>query len=144
MVLADAESEITRERSRGLSGGSFLLSTLLNRKAARTKKGKEDVEALKDYFLLKSDATFCHYTLHKYELDENVDNTPIKIRQGSRDAKQKYLHNLVAEALKDLLPYFKEAKHNIATIPDFPLQEGRKVDHNSKQKTANNLKGNSW
>ena len=36
MVLADVESQLFREGSRGLPGGSFLLATVLNRKDAKT------------------------------------------------------------------------------------------------------------
>ena len=69
-VLADAESQITREQSRGLPGGSFLLATLLNRQDVNTKKGKDSIEAFKDFYILKSDATFCNCFLNKYGLDE--------------------------------------------------------------------------
>lgn len=97
MVLADAESEITRENSRGLPGGSFLLATILNRKDARMKKGKEAIEAFKDFFELKSDAMFCTFFLQKFKLDENIDNTPNNLK-NSPEKMLRYLHKLVAEA----------------------------------------------
>ena len=56
MVLADCENEMFREPSRGLEGGSYFLSTLLNRKDAHTKKGKDAIDAMEEYFLLKADA----------------------------------------------------------------------------------------
>ena len=72
-VTADAENELFREDSRGLPGGSFLLATILNRKDAKSKRGKDAIEAFKEFFLLKADATFCNYFLHKHNLDDTID-----------------------------------------------------------------------
>ena len=108
-VHADCESQLFREHSRGLDGGSFLLATLLNRKDAKTKKGKENIEALEDFYLLKSDAMFNNFFLHKYQLDVNIDNTPSMFKSKLSTEKAEYLDNLVAEALKELIPFFKDA-----------------------------------
>ena len=136
MVLADAESEITREKSRGLTGGSFLLATILNRKDAKSKKGKEAVDAFKDFFQLKSDATFCQLFLNKYDLDENIDNTPIHIRKLPAEKMLQYLHNLVAECIRDLIPYFKNIATDMKRIRDFPLGEGRRHEMNTSYKSV--------
>ena len=58
MVVADCESELFRDNSRGLEGGAFFVTTLLNRKEARTAKGKNAIDSFKDIFMLKSDARF--------------------------------------------------------------------------------------
>ena len=76
MVLADCESELVRDGSRGLEGGAFFAATLLNRKEAQTSKGKHSMDALKDFYALKSDARFIQYFLHKFDLDPQKDNTP--------------------------------------------------------------------
>ena len=55
MVLADIEHELFRDGSRGLEGGAYFAATLLNREEARTKKGKEAIDAIEEFFLLKSD-----------------------------------------------------------------------------------------
>ena len=125
MVLADVENELFRENSRGLEGGSFFLTTILNRKEVRTKKGKENIEAFSDFYILKSDATFCNLFLHKYNLDDNVDNTPTWLKKGSKEEKVAYLHQLVTEALRDLLPSFAKVKSNVKLINDYPLVNGR-------------------
>ena len=130
MVLADTENQLFRDRSRGLPGGSFLLATILNRKDAKTKKGKDAVEAFREFFLLKADATFANFFLHKYKLNDQVDNTPILLRNASPDRKIHYLHKLVLDALKDLLPYFKDVEISSCQLDDFPLAAGRR---NGKQ-----------
>ena len=124
-MVADAESAITRESSRGLPGGSFLLATILNRKDVRTKKGKEAVDSFKDFFILKSDAMFCTLFLSKYNLDENIDNTPVLLKKATKEQKLIYLHSMVADALKDLIPYFKEVQTDVGLMMDYPLGEGR-------------------
>ena len=125
-VMADSESQLFREKSRGLSGGSFLLATLLNRQDVKTKKGKDAIDSFKDFFLLKADGTFNNYFLHKYKLNLLIDNTPSLLKKASSEKKRNYLHDLVAEALKDLLPYFKNAKVTSDMLMDFPLASGRK------------------
>jgi hypothetical protein len=134
MVIADVENQLFRDRSRGLAGGSFLLATLLNRKDAKSKKGKDAVEAFREFFLLKADATFCSYFLHKFKLNDKIDNTPHLLRSSSSEKKMKYLHQLVAEALKDLLPYFKEAETASCQLDDFPLAAGRRNDSQAEPK----------
>ena len=133
-VTADAENELFREDSRGLPGGSFLLATILNRKDAKSKRGKDTIEAFKEFFLLKADATFCNYFLHKYNLDDTVDNTPPLLRKASPEQKVKYLHKLVSDALKDLLPYFTDAEVESSQLDDFPLAKGRR-----NEETSNNV-----
>ena len=60
MVMADCESELVRDNSRGLDGGAFFQATLLNRKEAKTAKGKNAIDELKEFYLLKSDARFVY------------------------------------------------------------------------------------
>ena len=126
MVLADCENELFRDGSRGLEGGSFFLATLLNRKDARTKKGKDAIDALEEFFLLKADARFCHYFLRKFELNPCVDNTPPGLKNGSPAQKSKYLHELVVSALHDLLAYFRTAQNVDPLLLDFPVEDGRR------------------
>ena len=59
-VLADCENKLFRESSRGLEGGSFYCASVLNRKDAKLKRGKDAIEEMKEYYLLKAEATFCH------------------------------------------------------------------------------------
>jgi hypothetical protein len=131
-VLADCESQLFREKSRGLPGGSFLLATILNRKDAKSKKGKEAVEAFKEFLLLKADATFNNFFMHKFELNHQVDNTPDLLRTSTAENKRNYLHGLVATALRDLIPHFKNAKIADCLLEDFPLKAGR-VDEEQTQ-----------
>ena len=111
-----------------MSGGSFLLATILNRKDAKTKKGKDAITAFKEYFLIKADAFFNNYFLHKHQLDDQVDNTPPLLKNSSAEDKSKYLHDLVATALRDLLPHFKNAKMSDCQLSDFPLAAGRRME----------------
>ena len=127
--MADCESELFRDESRGLEGGAFFLATLLNRKRAKTSKGKNAIDSLKDFYLLKSDARFCQYFLQKFGFDSSKDNTPDLMKTASAEEKIKFLHDLVADCLRDLLPYFKESKTSAETVTklrDHPLQNGRK------------------
>jgi hypothetical protein len=126
MVLADVENELFRDGSRGLEGGSFFLTTLLNRKDARMKRGKDAIDSLEEFFLLKSDARFCHYFLQKFQLNPSVDNTPPLLKKSTPDKKAKYLHELVGKALKDMLPYFKSAEDIDPLLIDFPVENGRR------------------
>ena len=126
MVLADVENELFREKSRGLEGGSFFLATLLNRKDALLKKGKDAVDGLEEYFLLKADARFCHYFLNKFGLDPSIDNTPPLLKKYPSEKKAEYLHNKVAEVLRELLPFFKDAQDVDPELKDFPVQGGRR------------------
>ena len=126
MVVADCENELIRDNSRGLEGGAFFAATILNRKEAKTGKGKDSIDSQKDFFLLKSDARFCQYFLYKYELDPNVDNSPDLLRAACNDKKEAFIHSKVAEALKDLLPYFKNCSCEDPHLKDHPLQEGRR------------------
>ena len=125
MVLADCESEMIREPSRGLEGGSFFLATLLNRREAKVGKGKDSLDAIKDYIHLKSDAQFCQLFIHKLKLDPDIDNTPAEVKQAEKVAKKRFLNELVADVLKDLLPLFKDASLECPNLDDHPLQRGR-------------------
>ena len=127
MVLADCESELFRDNTRGLEGGSFFVATLLNRREAKTQKGKDSIDAIKDFILLKADARFCHFFINKFELNQSLDNTPDHIKTASFDKKELFLNKMVEEALKDLLPYFKDAKFEDPLLIDHPLQDGRRV-----------------
>ena len=80
MVVADCESELFRDNSRGLHGGAFFVATLLNRKEAKTARGKDNIDSLKDLINLKVDARFCHYYIKRNNLDPDVDNTPDDVK----------------------------------------------------------------
>jgi hypothetical protein len=128
MVHADCESELVRDGSRGLEGGSFFAATLLNRKEAQTSKGKHAMDALKDFYAVKSDARFIQYFMHKFDLDPQKDNTPDGMKHASSEKKLEYLHIMVSECLKDLMPFFKKSSlENVSSLlQDHPLQKGRK------------------
>ena len=126
MVVADCESKLFRDESRGLEGGAFFLATLLNRKEAQTSKGKNAMDSLKDFYLLKSDARLCQYFFHKHGLSQTKDNTPDMMKTSCATLKVKYLHDLVSSCLRDLLPYFKEsdaASDTSQQLLDHPLQK---------------------
>ena len=127
MVLADCESELVRDGSRGLEGGAFFAATLLNRKEAQTSKGKHSMDALKDFYALKSDARFIQYFLHKFDLDPQKDNTPDLMKHASSDKKLEYLHSMVSECLRDLLPFFEKStlEETSSLLQDHPLQKGK-------------------
>ena len=134
-MVCDCESELFREKSRGLEGGSFFLATILNRKEAKTAQGKNGIDSLKDFYLLKSDGRFCQYFLSKFDIDPTKDNTPDLMKSARAEEKIKYLHSLVSECLRDLLPFFK-APNLLADSPthlhDHPLQEGRKASRQQR------------
>ena len=96
-MVCDCESELFREKSRGLEGGSFFLATILNRKEAKTAQGKNGIDSLKDFYLLKSDGRFCQYFLSKFDIDPTKDNTPDLMKSARAEEKIKYLHSLVSE-----------------------------------------------
>ena len=126
MVVADCENELIRDKSRGLEGGSFFAATILNRKEAKSGKGKDSIDSLKDFYFLKSDARFCHYFIYKYGLDPAVDNTPDLLKTASNDNKETFIHGKVIDTLKDLLPYFRNCSSADPQLDDHPLQEGRR------------------
>ena len=125
-VVADCENALLRDTSRGLEGGLFYSATLLGRKEVKSKKGKDAINEYEEFFLLKADATFCNLFVKKYNLNTNVDNTPVLLRKADSKKKESYLHDLVAEALKDLLPFFADARQSKEQLHDFPLTEGRR------------------
>ena len=141
MCLADVESELFRECSRGLDGGSFFTATLLNRKKAKLCKGKDAIDAIKDFLTLKTVAGFNQFFLKKFNLDPNRDNTPPLLKTASKERKVEYLHEKVKEALKDLLPMFSECTGILPDLKDFPV---RKVGCTEKPtETSQNLTGSS-
>ena len=121
-----------RDKSRGLEGGYFHSATLLNRKEVKSKKGKNAIDEFKEFFLLKADATFIHNFIKQHNLQSNKDNTPHLMRKANASKKKQYLHDLVADTLRDLLPYFKECSVSDDMLPDFPLAAGRKVAQTSE------------
>ena len=68
MVVADCESQLFRDNSRGLEGGAYFQATILQRKEAKTGKGKDSIDALSDMLLLKADVRFNHYFIMFYNL----------------------------------------------------------------------------
>ena len=130
MVMADCESELFREDSRGLNGGAFFLATLLNRKEAKSSKGKNNIDSLKDFYLLKSDARFIQYFVLKFDIDPLTDNTPDLLKSGTNEEKITYLHDLVSQCLTELLPFFRESSISTDTssqLWNHPLQNGSKI-----------------
>ena len=127
-VLADCENQLIRDPSKGLEGGSFFLATLLNRKEAKSGIGKHSFDALKDYMLLKGDGRLCQYFFHKYLIDPEIDSTPEEVKRATPEEKEKYLHQLVSEALVDLLPIFKHCTLQDPMLTDHPLQKGRRFN----------------
>ena len=101
MVVADCESELVRDGSRGLAGGAFFMATLLNRKEAKTARGKDDIDSLKDFILLKGDVRFCQYFIRSKNLDPEVDNTPDNIKTARADQKVAYFHKYVGKLDKE-------------------------------------------
>ena len=128
MTEVDCESKLFRDDSRGLEGGSFHVATLLNRTKAKSGKGKECIDEIKDYIHLKTKVRFAHYFLHKYAMDPTVDNTPLSIKSSRKEEQLFYLHNLTAIALKDLPPHFNDCalRDPRRELEDHPLQEGRR------------------
>ena len=133
MVIADCHNELFRDCSRGLDGGAFFAATILNRKDAKTKKGKDAIDAIKDFILLKGDARFCQYFISKYDLDPSVDNTPASIRLSSPAQKEEFVHQRVIEALRDLLPFFRDCCYEDPQLTDHPLQDGRRAKFHPEQ-----------
>ena len=129
MVVADCEKELFMDNSRGLEGGAFFAATILNRKDAKTMKGKDAIDSLKDFILLKSDARFCHYLIKKFNMDPSVDNTPDGMKTASFDEKEAFVHEYVEAALRDLIPFFRESSREDPQLIDHPLQEGRRVKY---------------
>ena len=132
--MADCESELFREDSRGLNGGAFFLATLLNRKEAKTSKGKNNIDSLKDFYLLKSDARFIQYFVLKFDIDPLTDNTPDLLKSATNEEKINYLHDLVSQCLSELLPFFRESSISTDTTTQLwnhPLQKGSKISRAS-------------
>ena len=135
MVMADCESELFRDCSRGLEGGAYFVATLLNRKDAKQKKGKDAIDSLKDFITLKADARFCQFFLMKYDMDPQVDNTPDLLKSASPEQKEAYLHEKVEETLRELLPFFRACSVNDPSLDDHPLQKGRRARFQPPQDT---------
>ena len=125
-VVADCESQLFREPSKGLEGGAFFHATILGRKEAKVGWGKDSIDALKDFILLKSDGRFCQYFVQKYNLDPETDQTPDLLKTASSVKKDAYLHGLVEQALKELLPFFRECRNVDPQLCDHPLQDGQR------------------
>ena len=126
MVIADCESELVRDGSRGLEGGAFFEATILNRKEAKVGKGKDAIDPIKDFLQIKSDARFCQYFVKKYDLDLDKDNSPEHLRSASDEVKKAYLHTKVQEVLRDLLPQFRNSSFEDPQLLDHPLEGGRR------------------
>ena len=107
MVVADCANELFRDNSRGLEGGAFFAATLLQRKRAKTGKGKDSIDDIKDFMILKADVRFCQYLIETNELNPNIDNTPSLLKKASKKEKAQYLYTKVEEALRELMPYFR-------------------------------------
>ena len=86
-------SELFRDNSRGMEGGAFSIAVLLNRKKAKSVKGKDNIDALKEFIVLKGEARFSHFFLAKYNLNPDVDNTPDELKKGTKGEKAAYIHS---------------------------------------------------
>ena len=139
MCVADLESELFRDCSRGLEGGAFTTATLLNRKRAKLSKGKNDIDALKDFINLKAEAYFAHCFLSKYNLDPSFDNTPALIKSASKERKCLYLHSMVQETLKEILPEFRECTGTLPDMTDYPVR--KKTVNDTEQNSNSNSAG---
>ena len=133
MVVADCINELFREDSRGLEGGLFFEATMLNRREAKTGKGKDSIDSLKDFFLLVADTRFCQFFIKKYDIDPSYDNTPDHLKKASWADKERFLHAMVEDALRDLLPHFSKCSTDDPLLNDHPLQAGRRVISPSNQ-----------
>ena len=123
--MADCESEVIRDKSRGLEGGAFFNATLLNRKEAKTCVGKTGIDYMKDFYLLKSDVRFLQYFIWRFNLNVEEDNTPAWLKTRSAKEKVKYMHDLVATTLRELLLYFEDSSLETDTatqLLDHPLR----------------------
>ena len=132
-------SELFRDNSRGMEGGAFSIAVLLNRKKAKSAKGKDNIDALKEFIVLKGEACFSHFFLAKYNLNPDVDNTPDELKKGTKGEKAAYIHSLVNDALKDLLPMFEKSSGVTPDMTDYPV--GKKYTDKSdiSQDQLNNL-----
>ena len=64
--------------------------------------------------------------LKKYDLDPALDHTPDHIKAATCGEKEAFLHQLVEEVLRDLLPFFRNCSSSDPQLDDHPLQEGRR------------------
>ena len=136
MAVADCINELFRDSSRGLDGGAFFLATLLNRKDAKTKKGKDAIDSLKDFITIKADARFCQYFVMKFNYNPDVDNTPEELKTATVEKKELFVHDKVEEALKDLLPFFRSCSRSDLHLDDHPLQDGRRAKFQPSREAA--------
>jgi len=104
-----------------MEGGAFSIAVLLNRKKAKSAKGKDNIDALKEFIVLKGEACFSHFFLAKYNLNPDVDNTPDELKKGTKGEKAAYIHSLVKDALKDLLPMFEKSSGVTPDMTDYPV-----------------------
>ena len=122
MTMADISSRLFRDNSRGLDGGSFSTAIMLNRKKANSSKGKDNISALSDFYVIKAQGRFIQFFLEKYSLNPDIDNSPEHLKTRSKEEKAAYLNNLTKEALQDLLPVFKDCTGVMPDMTDFPMQ----------------------
>ena len=122
MTMADISSRLFRDNARGLEGGAFSTAILLNRKKANVAKGKDNISALSDFYVIKAQGRFCQYFLEKYNLNPDVDNTPDYLKTKTNKEKAAYLNNLTKDALQDLLSLFEDCTGVMPDMTDFPMQ----------------------
>ena len=68
------------------------------------------------------------FLCNSQNLELHRDNTPAWLKSAKSEEKVRYLHGLVAEALRELLVYFKDSVLVESQLDDFPLAEGRKSE----------------
>ena len=120
--------------SRGLPGGSFHKASLINRRDAKEKFGKQAIDTIGDFIKFNCEVRFNHYFIQKYQLDVEKDNTPDHIKRSSTEQQVKYVHDLVEPVLKELLPFLRHSKNVHHDLYDHPLQEGRRHRFNSSSR----------
>ena len=136
----DCILELFRNSSKGLDGGFYFIATMLNRKDVKVKHGKHSYDEFEDFFRLFSDALFCNFFIEKHSLDINQDNTPPTLKGSDKSNKLNYLHNLVAESLKEMLPCFKNCKMSDDLLVDYPLALGKRQHVYQSQSSTEKMK----
>ena len=109
------------------------MATILNRKEAKTGKGKDSIDPIKDFLMIKADARCCQFFIKKYNLDPDIDNTPDVMKSATKEQKEAFVHTKVEGALRDLLPFFRSCSYADPELDDHPLQEVSESKGNHKE-----------
>ena len=85
----------------------------------------------------KAAARFNQFFLEKFGLDPSVDNTPPLLKTASPAKKVEYLHMKVKEALKDLLPMFRDCEGVLPDLIDYPVKQPSSSEENEQPHSMN-------